>query len=121
MPKDTIRRITLRQIDYHKAIRPKPCIIEGIIEGSYLVYLKQRTYDCGRFHAFHFTCAHAIAACASTYMDYMKYVDEVYKRKRIYKVYKFEFSPIPNEGRWSPISSALFKFLLTIKLCRKLN
>lgn len=92
---------------------------EGIIEGSYHVYLRHRVYDCGRFWALCFPCTHAIAAWALTHLDCMSYVDEVYKLKQIYKVWKSEFSPVPNESILMPISSTPFELLLDIMLSCK--
>ncbi|KAK5812676.1 hypothetical protein PVK06_028114 [Gossypium arboreum] len=53
-------------------------LYEGIIGGQYYVHLINKTYDCGRFDALRYTCAHVIAACQNLLLDPMSY-DEVYK------------------------------------------
>ncbi|XP_025653258.1 uncharacterized protein [Arachis hypogaea] len=70
--------------------------------GSYRVFLRDRTCDCGYFQALHYPCCHALACCAQSRLDWATYVDEVYTMSEVFKVYEMSFSPCIPEGLWSP-------------------
>ncbi|KAH1090646.1 hypothetical protein J1N35_017903 [Gossypium stocksii] len=42
------------------------------------------------------------SGCASKRIDCMTYVDEVYRLKRAYNIWKSKFPPVPNKSMWSP-------------------
>ncbi|KAH1114623.1 hypothetical protein J1N35_008001 [Gossypium stocksii] len=92
---------------------------EGIIGGQYHVHLRNRTYDCRRFDALHYPCAHVIAACQNLRIDPMSYVDEVYKLETMYNVWRHVFPPVPDERKWPPVSLTPFKLLPDRELRRK--
>ena len=88
---------------------------------AYRVHLKNRTYDCGRFDTLCYPCAYVIAACQNLRLDFMNYVDEVYKIEYIYNVWRHVFPPIPDERKWPFVSLAPFKLLSNRELRCKLK
>lgn len=74
--------------------------LEGRPAGKFKVNLKDTWCDCGKFQTLHFPCSHVIAACASVHVDYMQFVDPVYKLENIFNVYRQEFQVVGNEGYW---------------------
>ncbi|XP_029146844.1 uncharacterized protein [Arachis hypogaea] len=70
--------------------------------GTYRVFLRDRTYDCGYFQALHYPCCHAIACCAQSRLDWTTYVDEVSSMSEVFKVYQMSFAPCIPEGLWPP-------------------
>ncbi|PPR95846.1 hypothetical protein GOBAR_AA24817 [Gossypium barbadense] len=94
---------------------------EGIIGGQYRVHLRNRTCHFGRFDALRYPCAHVIAACQNLCLNPMSYVDEVYKIKTMYNVWRHIFPPIPDERKWLPVLLTPFKLLSDRELRRKLK
>ncbi|KAK5825518.1 hypothetical protein PVK06_020360 [Gossypium arboreum] len=74
-------------------------------------------YGCGRFDRLRFLCVHA--TCSSVRLDPMRFVDEFYKLVNMYNVWRNVFPLVPDERRWSPISSTPFKLLLDTSLRQK--
>ncbi|XP_029148370.1 uncharacterized protein [Arachis hypogaea] len=68
--------------------------------GTYRVFLRDRTCDCGYFQALHYPCCHAIACCAQSWLDWATYVHEVYTMKGLWPPYVGPtIIPDPNMGR----------------------
>ncbi|KAL4343672.1 hypothetical protein AHAS_Ahas11G0101800 [Arachis hypogaea] len=57
------------------------------------VSLSARTCDYGYFQALHYPCRHVLAACSFCRLDWRTYVDDVYRMKTVFNVYKMGFSP----------------------------
>ncbi|RYR13362.1 hypothetical protein Ahy_B04g070400 isoform B [Arachis hypogaea] len=76
---------------------------------SYQVCLTERTCDCGLFQSLHYPCRHALAACAAVSIEWGHFVDPVYTMASVFKVYKREFTPIPDEKMWPPWYGARLK------------
>ncbi|XP_025611972.1 uncharacterized protein [Arachis hypogaea] len=70
--------------------------------GSYRVFLKDHTCDCGHFQALHYPCCHAIACCAYSRLNWASYVHEVYRMSEVFNIYKQNFLPPIPEGLWPP-------------------
>ncbi|PPS19891.1 hypothetical protein GOBAR_AA00678 [Gossypium barbadense] len=70
---------------------------QGFSGGQYRVHLRNRTCDCGVFDALRYPCAHVITVCQNLHLDLMTYVDQVYKIKYLYNVWRHVFPPIPDE------------------------
>ncbi|KAL4397361.1 uncharacterized protein [Arachis hypogaea] len=57
------------------------------------VSLSARTCDCRYFQALYYPCRHVLVACSFCRLDWRTYVDEVYRMKTVFNVYKMGFSP----------------------------
>ncbi|KAE8672420.1 hypothetical protein F3Y22_tig00111841pilonHSYRG00069 [Hibiscus syriacus] len=67
---------------------------------TFRVDLRHKWCDCGRFQAWKYPCAHAVAACMYAGVSAYTYVDECFHLRRILNVYSYEFRQIPNESYW---------------------
>ncbi|RYR34788.1 hypothetical protein Ahy_A10g049816 [Arachis hypogaea] len=67
---------------------------EGWSQGSFLVWLKEGTCDCGLFQSLHFFCRHALVACA---VAGVKLGTLCGLSDAVFKVYKVEYPPIPDD------------------------
>ncbi|XP_015941353.1 uncharacterized protein LOC107466857 [Arachis duranensis] len=74
--------------------------------GTYQVFLRDRTCDCGYFQTLHYPCCHAIACCAQSRLDWAMYVHEVYTMSKVFSVYRMGFLPPIPEGLW-PLNAGL--------------
>ncbi|RYR35178.1 hypothetical protein Ahy_A10g050309 [Arachis hypogaea] len=74
---------------------------EGWGHGSFWVRLSEGICDCGLFQSLHFPYRHALAGCATTSIEWVLYVHPVYRQEAVFKVYKMEFPPIPDESLWA--------------------
>ncbi|PPS20303.1 hypothetical protein GOBAR_AA00287 [Gossypium barbadense] len=108
--------------------QPDICVIldwgTGILaaierQGSQWHCTHHRTCDCGVFDALRYPCTHAIAACQNLRLDPMTYVNQVYKIKYMYNVWRHVFPLIPDERKWPSVSLAPFKLLPDRELLRK--
>ncbi|QHN83598.1 uncharacterized protein DS421_20g706110 [Arachis hypogaea] len=70
--------------------------------GSYRVFLKDHTCDCGHFQALHYACCHAIACCSHSRLNWASYVHEVYRMTEVFNVYKQGFFPPIPKDLWPP-------------------
>ncbi|XP_025679127.1 uncharacterized protein [Arachis hypogaea] len=70
--------------------------------GTYRIFVRDRTCDCGYFQALHYPCCHMIACCAQSRLDWAMYVHEVYTMSKVLSVYRIGFSPTIPEGLWPP-------------------
>ncbi|KAL1291417.1 hypothetical protein AAHE18_20G199200 [Arachis hypogaea] len=73
--------------------------------GTYRVFLRDRTCDCGYFQTLHYPCCHAIACCAHSRLDWATYVHEVYTITEVFNVYRMGFLPPIPKGLWPPYNS----------------
>ncbi|KAK5793361.1 hypothetical protein PVK06_034504 [Gossypium arboreum] len=95
--------------------------VQKMSGASYRVDLSKGTCNCGRFQALRFPYAHVIVACAKVRIEYMSYINDVYKLERMHNVWRAEFLSILDESMWPPMSSASFKLALNMNLCRILK
>ncbi|XP_016192082.1 uncharacterized protein LOC107632954 [Arachis ipaensis] len=67
---------------------------ESWSQGLFRVRLSAGTCDCGLFQSLHFLYRHALAACATTNIEWGIYIHPVYMQDAAaFKVYEVEFSP----------------------------
>ncbi|KAL4301353.1 hypothetical protein AHAS_Ahas17G0292400 [Arachis hypogaea] len=52
--------------------------VDGWSQTSYRVRLTERTCDCGLFQSLHYPCRHALAACATTSIEWGHFMNPVY-------------------------------------------
>ncbi|KAH1039485.1 hypothetical protein J1N35_041228 [Gossypium stocksii] len=71
----------------------------------------EETYDCGRFQALRFPCAHTIAICGNIWTEYAPYINNVYRLQCIRSMWSPEFQHIPNVSMWLPVSSMPFELV----------
>ncbi|RYR72909.1 hypothetical protein Ahy_A02g007136 [Arachis hypogaea] len=58
------------------------------------------TCDSRLFQSLHFSCRHALAACAAASVEWGSYVHPVHLQEYVFKVYEVEFPPIPYKKLW---------------------
>ncbi|RYR54364.1 hypothetical protein Ahy_A06g029621 [Arachis hypogaea] len=54
-----------------------------------------------RISSLHYPCRHAVAGCTAASIEWVPYVNPIYRQEAVFKVYEMEFPPIPNESLWS--------------------
>ncbi|RYR67692.1 hypothetical protein Ahy_A03g014082 [Arachis hypogaea] len=74
--------------------------IRGLAQGSFRVRLSVGTCGYGLFQSLCLPCHHALTACATASIEWASYVHPVYMQEGVFKVYKIEFPPIPDEALW---------------------
>nr|KYP44001.1 hypothetical protein KK1_034523 [Cajanus cajan] len=69
---------------------------------KWVVNLKERYCQCGKFTAFHYPCSHVIVACGVVSIDYYQFIDPVYTSDYVLKAYSGPWEPIENEDLIPP-------------------
>jgi len=69
---------------------------------SFTVKLNEWWCDCGEFQALMLPCAHVMAVCSYSHLNFSMFVAPVYTLHNIFKAYETQFHPIQNQDYWSP-------------------
>ncbi|PPS08022.1 hypothetical protein GOBAR_AA12615 [Gossypium barbadense] len=91
---------------------------QDMLGASYRVHLLGGTCDCERFQALWFPCMPVIVVYMNLQIEYMLYINYVYRLKCMHSVWSFEFLTIPDERTWPPMSSMLYELSPNMNLCR---
>ncbi|XP_009767973.1 uncharacterized protein [Nicotiana sylvestris] len=65
-----------------------------------MVFLKDRTCSCRRFHLGELSCAHARAILKYKYIDHTEYCSVYYPRKYLLKTYEILIYLVPDKSTW---------------------
>ncbi|KAK5802882.1 hypothetical protein PVK06_030510 [Gossypium arboreum] len=83
---------------------------------SYRVDLSEGTCDYERFQIFRFPYALVIITCANVRIEYLPYINDVYRLENMHNIWRFEFPLILDESIWPLVSDALFKLAPNMNL-----
>ncbi|KAH1233677.1 hypothetical protein GmHk_09G026067 [Glycine max] len=73
---------------------------------KWAVNLNDRYRQCGKYFALHYPCSHIIVACGYVSMNFLQYVDVVYRNEHILKAYSAQWWPLGNEAAIPPSDDA---------------